>query len=243
MNQISDKLAGNEYYHGTMGYKALQILYEGFRFKKDFSDYGSYGTLRHGLYLTKSLSVAGRFGSGYVFKCCLKKGISILWLNEKYDQKVIQYLKREFSKNILTGPISKAIPMNKNLTKNELIHLLNYRFNKTNWQKSKEVQKWRANISSFRQQLVLHKYDGVGETEDMVGVMIFNPSYVKPVKLFNVISRGGEHVLKTYNPRKLSTDIDRFYEGIIEDFDSKEIAKMNYVRSLQERFKKENGLI
>jgi hypothetical protein len=74
MNQISDKLAGNEYYHGTMGHKALQILYEGFRFKKDFSDYGSYGTLRHGLYLTKSLHSAK--APKYAFYCEIEKYLS-----------------------------------------------------------------------------------------------------------------------------------------------------------------------
>ena len=40
-NPIIDKLADNEYYHGTASYKAIQILYEGFRLKKYHSEYGS----------------------------------------------------------------------------------------------------------------------------------------------------------------------------------------------------------
>ena len=117
MNHSPDRLAENEYYHGTSCYKAIQILYEGFRFKKHCSMSNGQGTFKHGVYLTKSLSMASLFGPEYVFKCCLANGTSVLWLNEIYDQKVINYLKREFSKSILTGPISKAIPRNKNLTK------------------------------------------------------------------------------------------------------------------------------
>lgn len=74
-------LAENEYYHGTHAYKALQILYEGFRHKKEYSSFGIHGTFKYGMYLTKSLSIADWFGSGYVFKCCLKKRVSVLWLS------------------------------------------------------------------------------------------------------------------------------------------------------------------
>ena len=54
---------------------------------------------------------------------------------------------------------------------------------------------------------MLHKYDGVGETEKEIGVMIFNPSFVKPVKLFSVISRGEEKILGAVDPQQLNTDI------------------------------------
>ncbi len=148
-NSIKDNLATDEYYHGTLDYKAIQILYEGFRLKKSSSDYGRYGTFKQGLYLTKTLPVASLFGSKYVFRCRIEQGISILWLNDNYDKKVIAYLKREFSKSILDGDISKVIPRNKNLTKNELIHLLNYRFSKASWAR-KHIHKWFNVVSSFR---------------------------------------------------------------------------------------------
>lgn len=243
MIPIPDKLAKNEYYHGTSSSNALQILYEGFRLKNHCSSYNKTGTFKQGLYLTKTLSVATLFGHDYVFKCNLEKGVSVLWLDGNYDPTIITYLKKEFSKRIITEPISKAIPHNKNLTKKELIHLLNYRFSMASWKTRKDAEKWAANISSFRQQLMLHKYDGVGETEVEIGVVIFNPSFVKPVELFNVISRGGENVLKPLNPQKLNTDIDLFCKDMEEFLDFKHKTEMDHVRSLQERFKRENGLV
>ena len=54
-NYNTDKLADDEYYHGTMHYKAIQILYEGFRLKKDFSDFGQNGTFKQGLYYIEKL--------------------------------------------------------------------------------------------------------------------------------------------------------------------------------------------
>lgn len=46
MNIPEDKLADNEFYHGTSNYKAIQILYEGFRLKKKYCLYGRYGTFK-----------------------------------------------------------------------------------------------------------------------------------------------------------------------------------------------------
>jgi hypothetical protein len=73
--------------------------------------------------------------------------------------------------------------------------------------------------------------------------VIFNPSFVKPVELFNVISRGGENVLGKLNPQKLNSDIDLFCKDMEEYLDSKRKTEMDHVRSLQERFKRENGLV
>ena len=120
---VSDNLADNEYYHGTIDYNAIQILYEGFRLKKKVSPYGRHGTFKQALYLTKSIDTAALFAYGdIVFKCRLAGGLSVLKITERYDPKVIDTLKREFGKSILTGDISKAIPRNKHLTRKELIN-------------------------------------------------------------------------------------------------------------------------
>ena len=211
-------LAENEYYHGTAHYNALQILYEGFRLRKRSCKYGASGTFKQGLYLTKSLSMAGLFGYGYVFKCRLAKGASVLWLDRNYDQKVIQYLKREFSKSILTEPISKVMPRNKKLTKTELIHLLNYRFSKARYWSKKHYRHWPANISSLREQLVSHRYDGVGETKSMEGLAIFNPSFVEPIELSKIVSMGEKTLLRPVNPKKFVADIDDFYRSPADKF-------------------------
>ena len=259
--QVIDKLAENEYYHGTTNSKAIQILYEGFRLKKYYSDYGKYGTFKQGIYLTKSLDVAGLFGHGYIFKCRLKKSISILWLNEKYDKKIINYLRREFSKNILTGPISKAIPHKKQLTKNELIQLLNYRYCKASWRTKKDSMKWWNSKSSFRQQLQLHKYDGIGELEDLVGLVIFNPSFVEPMELFELFEGkeipskcwpipSKELSLREMDKKDFIRSIDWLYKEYIEpsldnndSLSKEEIKQWKYIRSLQERYCRENGLL
>lgn len=51
-NHNIGSLSDNEYYHGTVSHKAIQILYEGFRLKKYHSNYGRYGTFKQGIYLT-----------------------------------------------------------------------------------------------------------------------------------------------------------------------------------------------
>lgn len=241
-NSIKDNLAKDEYYHGTSDYKAIQILYEGFRLKKDCSDYGRYGTFKQGLYLTKTLDIAGLFARGYIFKCHVKSGTSILWLDGNYDQKVIQYLKREFSKSILDGDISKVIPRNKNLTKNELIHLLNYRFSKAASWARKHRHKWFNVVSSFRQQLQLHKYDGVGETKEEDGVAIFNPSLVKPVELLQATTVGEKTTLKPLNHKKFIKEITQHYIDLVKYYDYEDKEERSQVSSFMERYCQENGL-
>jgi len=239
-------LADNEYYHGTASYKAIQILYEGFRLKKYHSEHGSNGTFKQGIYLTKSLSSAKYFGSEYIFKCRLKKGASIVLLDKGYDKKIINYLKREFSKAILMGPVSKAIPRNKHLTRNELIHLLNYRFSKAysggpmNWNNWDD---WYNSISSFRQQLQLHKYDGIGEANYLDGVVIFNPSFVEPIELFRAIGNQEKPSLQKLDNKKFIRQIVTEIREAIEDYDEIDIKQWEYIRSLQKRYCRENGLL
>lgn len=179
----------------------------------------------------------------------------------EYDQKVINYLKREFSKDILTGPITNAIPRNKHLTRNELIHLLNYRFKRV--RKSRNWEKWFYSISSFRQQLQLHKYDGVGEVKYLDGLVIFNPSFVEPIKLFEVFKCGEKplesdprfreavYSLREMNKQMFVTAIDRYYKEYVEPspeegddpLSQEDIKEWDYIRSLQKRYCQENVLV
>ena len=234
--QILDE---NEYYHGTAHYNAIQILYEGFRLRKYYSQ---SGTFKRAIYLTKSLSIVDFFGLKYVFKCRLKKGISVLWLDRNYDPKVIQYLKKEFSKSILTEPISKVIPRNKKLTKTELIHLLNYRFSKARYWSKKNFRHWAANISSLREQLLLHKYDGVGELKSMEGLAIFNPSFVEPMELSKVVSVGEKTLLKPVNPKRFVAEINDLYSDLIEDYDEVRQEWENHISPMIKRYCRDHGL-
>lgn len=242
-NYNTCKLAKDEYYHGTMHYKAIQILYEGFRLKKNYTDHGRHGTFRQGIYLTKSLSSANYFGLGYIFKCHLKKGASVLRINNNYDKKIINYLKREFSKSILTGDISKAMPRNKHLTRNELINLVNYRFKKASWRTEKDIEKWWSSACSIRQQLKLHKYDGIGELEDLDGMVIFNPSFVEPIELCEFIQDGEKLSLQKLNNEKFIFEIDKYFEEEIELFGDESRKEWEIIQPFELRFCRENGLL
>ena len=245
MLPIKATLANNEYYHGTTDHKAIQILYEGFRFKKEFSDWGKRSTFKQGIYLTKSLEIASLFSYSYIiFKCRLSEGISLLRIDGKYDPKVIDYLKREFGKDLLTKDISKSIPRNKHLTRKELINLLNYRYCQMgNW-KAKDSEKWFATLSSVRQQLVLHKYDAIGEPMEEVGIAVFNPSHVKALDIYHV------HLGSDRKPHLVPFDKKRFVARLKEDQaefgDNPDYPegreRWNYIGSLLQRYCEENEL-
>lgn len=239
---VEDKLAKNEYYHGTIGWKAIQILYEGFRLKKQYSSWGIFGTFKQGIYLTKSLETASCFTPGIIFKCRLSGGISLLRIDGKYDSKIIGYLKREFGKDILTNDISKSIPRNKHLTRKELINLLNYRYCNMGNFKGK-TWKWLAIVSSIRQQLRLHKYDAIGETDDHDGVAVFNPYFVKPLEIYHVRNVRGKHYLTTFDKQKFASKLKQDISELREYGDSpQEQDSYNYLDSLLERYCKDNML-
>jgi len=247
-DSLSVKLADNEYYHGTEAYKALPILYEGFRLKKEYCDYGSGGTFKQALYLTKSIDAAVVFGD-FVFRCRLVDGVSILRIDEHYNQSIIDSLRREFGKNILTGDITKAMPRNKHLKKTELIHLVNYRFAKrNNWMIGKyDYDKWDAVVSSVRQQLRKHKYDAIGETDDLTGLAILNPAFVKPLELYGARRENLKGFLKKLDKQSFVYAVKNDIQELGEYCDSpKERAEWdtvsNRVEVLLARYCQENGL-
>ena len=135
------------------------------------------------------------------------------------------------------------MPRNKNLTKNELINLVNYRCSKAKKRTLNESERWWNTVCSIRQQLQLHKYDGVGEVEDWTGLVIFNPSFVKPIELFEVFENGEKRFLKKLDNKKFIFNIDKYYEESKEDINSHEKKDWDYIRSLEDRFCRENGLL
>ena len=239
---MATELAANEYYQRTWAVNAMQISCEGFRLKKGVGGWGRFGTFKQAIYLTKSPQVAGGFGN-IMFKCKLRDGISILRIDEQFDAKVIDYLKREFGKQIVRGDLSQAIPRNKKLTRKELINLVNYRFWKTKGQsKDKDRLKWQGTISSLRQHLVLHKFDAVGETEDLDGVAVFNPSFVTAEKIycteFREIEKG---ILRECKPEKLAQMVKEDIADYRElDDDRSYQEEWDYIENLLQRYCREN---
>lgn len=177
-----------------------------------------------------------------IFKCKLSDKASILRIDEKYDKKVIDTLKREFGKNILTSDINKAIPSNKHLTKKELINLLNYRFYKVSW-KQKAKWKWDDVLSSIRHQLKLHKYDAIGNAKSEAGIAVFNPALVKPSKMFHFEYKGQRPCLRELNKRKFVYELEQMILEIRDCRDGEdELEELNYIESLLLRFRRENCL-
>lgn len=241
-NSVPAQLAEKEYYHGTCSYKALLILYEGFRLKKEHSTWGRDGTFKHALYLTKSVKIATFFGNS-VFKCQIADGMSILRIDERYDQSVIDSLKREFGKNIVTGDITKAIPRNKHLKRKELIHLVNYRFAKMgNW-KDDELWKWDAVVSSIRRQLRRHKYDAIGTADDIIGIGVLNPSLVTPITLYAGSNIWGKGSLKTLDEKRFAYSIQKHIKDMREMIDCpEEETEYDHLEVLLARYCREHGL-
>ena len=241
-DSVPDKLADNEYYHGTEAYKALSILYEGFRLKKGYSFYGSGGTFKQALYLTKSVDAAVAFGH-FIFRCKLADGVSILRIDEYYDKTIINSLRREFGKNILTGDITKALPRNKHLKKKELIHLVNYRFAKMgNW-KLEEDWKWDAVVPSIRQQLRKHKYDAIGSTDDLTGLAVLNPAFVKRLELYGSWKEKLKGFLKELDKQSFVYAVKKDIRELGEIYDGpEEKVVRDHVEALLRKYCQENEL-
>ncbi len=182
------------YYHGTWDGYAHSIMTQGFKL----------GQVYHGRLLGRGLYIAQQPASTVfwsyrtVFKCRLTTGTRILWIQEGYDQRVIDYLRREFGQALLDlGPhFYKAIPLNKQLTNRELRHLCNYIFETRRdkkWQyglstvKGKRAQYFTAwdHLSWLHLHVKRHGYDALGDRSeaqwDSDEILVFNPSRVTAV--------------------------------------------------------------
>jgi hypothetical protein len=246
-NLVQDKLGEREYFHGTHEDHALRIMYEGFNLRNCATRSCIY---KQGIYLTKSLYTAASFGP-IVFKCHLAEGVSILWTKEHYDQKVIDSLRREFGKEILNEDISKVIPSNKHLNRKELINLLNYRLSRKDYWKEvkrKTMPNWGSSISSIRRQLQFHKYTAMGDTESVWGLVVFNPSFVKPIYTYYCPNRNALHFNNNETVRLKEVDkvyfVKEVYRYIVymrNNFPDDQI-ETDRIGLLLERYCRENGL-
>lgn len=238
------------YYHGTSYYSAYRILKEGFRIVKYYG--GGCAVKGKGIYVTDNLNYAYdmAISKGWnikdknypnkacIIQCDLNITNPIFWTKKEYDNKVITYLKKEFSKNIVdyNQNINKFIPKNKKLTKSEVIHLVNYWH--TNKQKAKDrFYKNKSNIwgpskekgdscflDNVRFLLSRYNFSGWGQYThdcwDSDEIVIFNPSEVVPIKVYNVISDFDEKEF-IYRNTKISeeakiSDLKKGYDYEVE---------------------------
>lgn len=173
------------FYHGTSALAAMCISVDGFRLLSEQLRQWGEGALGNGIYVTAALETANYFASAsslnhhkYILRVRLAPGTRILRLDGNYDQNVINYLVREFGRELLGPKFDRAIPANKHLRRVELINLANYLWQRGQADKPRGIGAWAGleSLGPLRRTLIHNKYDGLGCTESDIGVAVFNPS-------------------------------------------------------------------
>ena len=183
------------FYHGTWAGYGHAIMTRGFELGHE----GRGNLLGRGVYIAQTLAAAALWTpSDFIITCTLKPGTRILWVEESYDRRVIKYLEREFGRQLTElGPhFYRAIPHNKHLTQNELIHLCGHilhRARRGRWQnifrarkanKAAYFDSW-LRLSRLHEQLKHRGYDALGDRSfadwDSDEILVFNPARVQPL--------------------------------------------------------------
>jgi hypothetical protein len=205
----------DEYFHGTWAGHAYPIMSRGF----ELGHWGFGNARGRGVYIAQKLASAALWTlSDIVIRCRLQPSTRILWMDGRFDQQVIDYLRREFGQELLDlGPhFHKAIPHNKQLTRQELFHLTNFvlmhprQFRGPVAYKGKRARyrdTW-LRLSRLHEQIKRHGYDALGDRSfahwDSDEVVVFNPARVIPLSAHKLL-RGGDYWNETYS---LSGHID-----------------------------------
>ena len=197
------------YFHGTGALAAVCISIDGFRLLPTTLRRWGYGAIGNGIYVTTLLETASYFADQYVLRVRMAPGARILRLDGQYDRSVLDYLGREFGKELFSPHFDRAIPNNKHLTRTELIHLANYF-----WDKGKGLAAWTGpeEQGPMRRSLKKHQYDGVGCVTSDMGVVVFNPSHLVADGVFQLTRPAGgttatqsADCLKAIDPLRLGT--------------------------------------
>jgi len=215
MTEILENFRNRIFYHGTSGENAKSIKEEGFKTQFFFDNEGDQefwgdshwcnygGNLGNGLYFTCNWRAALWFGEA-LLRVELRPGTRLLLTSVEPDYKVINYLKKEFSKEILTKSPFKVIPKNKRLKLNELVNLFRYCYWQV-WEKpimrheddgGFEFRPWKRRrivcddlLHKFRSILIRYGFHGFGNPEDDNGIVIFSADRIKNTEHLFTISR------------------------------------------------------
>jgi hypothetical protein len=172
-----------EFYHGTHVDCIPSIAKEGLK-------YGD-GILNSGIYITEDWRNALWFGN-CLYQVKLKEGTRLLDLSIPHDSKTVEYLAREFGKNIIKAENPfKTLPKNKHLTNNEIINLMRYFFSKSRnkpmkWDKQLKTSWVRMDDAirrTYRSALIRHGYHGYGHPTNDLGYVIFSPDRIASSEL------------------------------------------------------------
>lgn len=167
-------------FHGTCEEYAWSIMLRGFSLVNECWGRG-WG---NGVYLSSTDEFASTWGS-IIIHCRLQAGTRLLW-HKDYDRKVIDSLRREFGKAIVSPAFWKVLPLNKQLTRNEVIQLWHYlvtrHYKNPRRFRANRLEHLQKNYSRLYKQLRRHGYDGVGfRNADWPEILVFNPARVQPV--------------------------------------------------------------
>lgn len=181
-------LSGVQLFHGTSKRNARKIIEQGMRdwswtaetpflkykAKRGVDRWLHGGLYGRGTYLTCNWRSALFFGP-VLFRVELQPGTRILRLDLPPAAKVLDTLKREFGREILTKSPWKVMPRNKHLTLDEAIQLA--RHHVAHWEGrasfSTRSEARERLLLDLRKILVRYGIQGWGEPSDLGGIVIF----------------------------------------------------------------------
>jgi len=183
--EILNNFERGVFYHGTHEDESEAIAREGFRVwfhDPEFGRYSRGGNLGNGIYLTCNWRTAHWFGN-VLLKVSMRPGTRILDSAVPPDGKTLDYLNREFGREILKKPAWEVIPKNKKLSLNEMVNLYRHHYQMT-WEKSYKKDEWGSSwtnwrtlhfklLGTFRSALIRYGFHGVGNPVDENGIVVF----------------------------------------------------------------------
>ena len=183
---ILENFANKVFFHGSNLIFIENIIRKGFRVwfvDKYFGRYSVGGILGDGIYITCNWRMALSYGDT-LLRVTIKPGTKLLNSAVPPEKKVIDYLKREFSSEILKKSPWKVLPPRKKLTLNELVNLFRYHYWNA-WIKDygldrdgndrlprRQVKHFYL-LEDFKKLLVRYGFDGYGNPEDSIGIVVF----------------------------------------------------------------------
>ena len=205
-------MTGRVFFHGTSKRNARRIVKEGFRdwswtadtpllkykAKRGIDRWMHDGSYGRGTYVTCNWRSALFFGP-VLFRVELQPGTRIVRIDLPPEDKVLDSLKREFGKEILTKSPWKVMPTNKRLTLDEAIQLALHhvhRFEGGGWNDPR-AQKHEKLMFDMRNILVRYGIQGWGEPSDIGGIVIFATDRLKVREV--ALSLPTQDLLRSFN--------------------------------------------
>ena len=180
-------LRNRVFFHGTRLEDVEAIARQGFREwfqEEEFGRCARGGVLGRGIYVSCNWRTALWYGDALL--CVgVRRGTRFLDASVPPDPKCIEYLQREYGREILKKPPWTVLPKNKRLTLAELTALVRYHYAWT-WMKDfgKDAagwpkwprKRWRHGdlLPGLRSLLVRYGFHGFGNPDDEMGIVVFS---------------------------------------------------------------------